>query len=80
MIQALATDLHLTAECLQWLWQIAVLCAPLVLVQALQGLSGDLSIVLKLSGFARATAYSALLLMLVALGSFGGKEFIYFQF
>ena len=63
-----------------WVWQIAVLCAPLLFVQLLQAASRDSDILLKLSVFPRAFTYAIILFMLLSLGSFGSTEFIYARF
>jgi len=52
----------------------------LLLVQLLQAMSGNMNIIMGLSPVSRVAAYSVLSLMLVGLGSFGDKPFIYFQF
>ena len=80
MASAVATDLSFTHQAISGLWSIALLCSPLMLVQVLQELSGDTSVVLKLSALSRAAVYALVGLMLIALGDFGGQAFIYFQF
>jgi alginate O-acetyltransferase complex protein AlgI len=81
MLSAVASPL--SAAAVVWaqpLWTIAVLCVPLFAVQYLQARTADLNVVLKLSVMPRAVLYAALVLMLVGLGAFGQREFIYFQF
>lgn len=60
--------------------EILVLISPLLLVQYFQRRYQDLFIIFRWPWFARGTLYFALLFLVVSLGVFGGKEFIYFQF
>jgi len=70
----------ISEQAVRWGWQVLLLCSPLMLMQVLQGLSGDTNVVLRLSGPVRALAYATIIVMLLGLGAVGGREFIYFQF
>jgi D-alanyl-lipoteichoic acid acyltransferase DltB (MBOAT superfamily) len=59
---------------------LALLCAPLWTVQALQGATGDLEAARKLSPVPRTALWLAMALMFVWLANTGGGAFIYFQF
>ncbi len=69
-----------TVRAAKWGWSIVLLCFPLWLVQLLQGQTADTHAVLKLSLPVRALVYAGLAAMILCLGSFGSREFIYFQF
>jgi alginate O-acetyltransferase complex protein AlgI len=64
----------------QWSWVLGLVCAPLFFVEALQGYFADTNVTLKLSLPLRTAVCSMVVLMLLAIGSFGGRAFIYFQF
>jgi alginate O-acetyltransferase complex protein AlgI len=53
---------------------------PLVLVHAIEARADDLLVVPKLSPVVRYSAYAATFFLTMLFGSFGGSEFIYFQF
>jgi len=80
LFDALFNNFVFTEAAARGLWQMLALVSPLVLVQVIQERTGDTAALLKLSTLARSAAYSVVVMMLLALGSFGGKEFIYFQF
>ncbi|PIW49977.1 MAG: membrane-bound O-acyltransferase family protein [Zetaproteobacteria bacterium CG12_big_fil_rev_8_21_14_0_65_54_13] len=80
MLMLFGEPLQFTDRSMTWLWQLCILLAPLLLVQLLQAMSGNMNIIMGLSPVSRVAAYSVLSLMLVGLGSFGDKPFIYFQF
>jgi len=67
-------------EISRWLWQMAILLVPLLGIQLLQWRTGDHLIVLRLSAVTRLLILSVLLWQILALGVFGEREFIYFQF
>ncbi len=64
----------------QWVLPMAVLIAPLVLVQFVQARSNDLEAMLRWSLPARIVLYSVLAILMVLWGEDGGQPFIYFQF
>jgi D-alanyl-lipoteichoic acid acyltransferase DltB (MBOAT superfamily) len=70
----------LTVKVWQWCWALGLVCGLLAVVEWLQAYFGDTNATLKLSLPARALLYSATIFMLLAVGSFGGRSFIYFQF
>ncbi len=80
MLAALVQRPEWHAECGVWLLQIAVLGAPLFLVQVLQERWSDPLAPMKLSLFPRVALYGVLLVMLVSLANTGSRAFIYFQF
>lgn len=80
MMAALFADFRFTAVSAHWAWQILLFCWPLLTVQALQEISGETEVVLRLSTASRSFIYAAVTVMLITLGNFGGQEFIYFQF
>jgi D-alanyl-lipoteichoic acid acyltransferase DltB (MBOAT superfamily) len=80
MLAALVQRPEWPAECGVWLLQIAVLGAPLFLVQVLQERWSDPLAPMKLSLFPRVALYGMLLVMLVSLANTGSRAFIYFQF
>jgi len=59
---------------------VALVVAPLVLMQAGQHLTRDQLVVFRLPAPARAALYALGFLMFLYLGDFGGEAFIYFQF
>lgn len=80
MLVALGTNGSVPVELYQEIWQISLLCMPLLLVQFLEERSGSLNVIRELSLLPRAVIYAAVVLAILALGNFGGREFIYFQF
>ncbi len=80
MLSTLFGNYVLTEQAMRWGWGIVVVCLPLWLIQVLQGASGDTNAVLKLSLPSRTLVYAGLAGMIICLGSFGAREFIYFQF
>ena len=79
LLGALAGPLDV-ASIVAWLRPLAILVAPLVLVQLGQALSGDREFVLRLPLPARAATYVVLFALIVGLGEDHGVPFIYFQF
>jgi alginate O-acetyltransferase complex protein AlgI len=77
---ALANGWVLTEAVAQTLWILVLLCLPLMLVQLLEERTGDLDVIRGLSLFPRTCAYATTISSILMLGSFGGREFIYFQF
>jgi alginate O-acetyltransferase complex protein AlgI len=63
-----------------WLAPLALLLAPLALVQLAQAATGDLEVMLRWTWPVRLALYTVLALLIVLLGEDGGNPFIYFQF
>ena len=63
-----------------WLPRLVLFSAPLVVMQAIQGATGDLEIPLRWPMPVRALLYAAMFLAIVLLGEDHGQPFIYFQF
>ncbi|MBB3206283.1 D-alanyl-lipoteichoic acid acyltransferase DltB (MBOAT superfamily) [Rhodopirellula rubra] len=61
-------------------WKLALLCVPVILIQACQESTGNLNFVRHLSLLPRTVAYASVIAALLSLGQFGQSEFIYFQF
>lgn len=61
-------------------WVLAILVIPLMLVHVMQEAYGDSDVLRKLSVVPRTLTYAGTVFGILALGSFGGREFIYFQF
>ena len=80
MTTALFRPWYVTAEFWQRAWQVGILCVPLVVVQYFEEASGNLNFIRNISFVPRACIYAATLFALLAIGDFGGREFIYFQF
>jgi len=80
MLSLFGASMEFTTQSMMWLWQLCILCLPLWLMQLMQEWSGNTNILLRLSFFPKAVAYSVLSLMLLGLGNFGSQSFIYFQF
>jgi alginate O-acetyltransferase complex protein AlgI len=80
MLQSLIGNWSWSATVSQELWQLLLLCLPVVLMHFAQERTGELNLIPRLSFLPRSLAYSCILMALLSLGSFGGREFIYFQF
>jgi D-alanyl-lipoteichoic acid acyltransferase DltB (MBOAT superfamily) len=80
LFAALASGWVLTEELAQTCWMLVLLCLPLMLVQLLEERTRDLDVIRGLSLFPRSVAYAAAMTSILILGSFGDREFIYFQF
>lgn len=80
MLAALASPWTVTPALTQEVWQVGVLCLPLLAVQLLEERTGNLNAIAELSILPRSLVYAATLISIFTLGSFGGREFIYFQF
>ncbi|MBI3866659.1 MAG: MBOAT family protein [Planctomycetia bacterium] len=63
-----------------YLWKLLLLCVPLLCVHLAEELAGDLNLVRRLSLLPRALVYATTIIAILTIGSFGGREFIYFQF
>lgn len=70
------TNLEMTPD----VWTFLLLAIPVMTVQLCEERSGNLNFLPSLSVFPRAIVYALALLSILGLGSFGGREFIYFQF
>jgi D-alanyl-lipoteichoic acid acyltransferase DltB (MBOAT superfamily) len=84
-ILALSNDFIWTYRASTWSWQLTVLVAPLLILDILEERIGQRKnqtcpAIFRISLLPRTCAYATLILMLVALGNFGGQPFIYFQF
>lgn len=75
-----AGDFALSLQDAQFLWQLAFLCGPLLLIQCGEEATKNLNFVPQLSILPRAIIYASVILGILSLGSFGQQEFIYFQF
>ncbi len=80
MLTSLVTDWSLSSAWSQEVWQVGLLCVPVMLVQCAEERTGNLNFIPSLSVLPRSLAYSAILIAVLSLGSFTGREFIYFQF
>ncbi len=80
MSHALLTNWQWNKELAVMTWQIILLCAPLLCVQWLQEQTKDINLIRNLSLAPRTLAYTVVVVAILTLGSFGGREFIYFQF
>lgn len=80
MFASLTGPWTLAPRDLENVWQLVVLCGPLVLVQLAQEAAGNLNLIGSLSILPRSVAYAAIVIAVLTLGHFGGREFIYFQF
>lgn len=80
MLAALGSGWSLTEAVAQSCWMLILLCVPLMLVHLLEEWTNDLDLIRSLSLFPRTVAYTAAMTSVLILGSFGGREFIYFQF
>lgn len=75
-----SVDFSLSLADQQNAWKLVLLCAPLVILQAGQEYTKNLNFIPSLSILPRSIIYSATVMALLALGSFGQQQFIYFQF
>ena len=80
LITALGSGWVLTESVAQTCWMLMLLCLPLMLVHLLEEQTGDLDVVRGLSLVPRSLAYATAMTSILILGSFGGREFLYFQF
>jgi hypothetical protein len=79
-LRQLPTGWEWSLEVSQLSWQISLLCGPLMIWHILQEHLKDLNLAINLTAFPRAVIYCVMALMILTLGQFGGREFIYFQF
>lgn len=78
---SLVSTWQVTEFAAQTLWCLVLFCLPVMCMQLLEEFSGrEASLVRSFSIVPRTVVYAALLLAILTLGSFGGREFIYFQF
>lgn len=80
MLSALTGGWHASVSVGQSAWALLVLALPVITVQMLEEYSGEESLVQKISLVPRTVVFLTLTLAILTLGSFGGREFIYFQF
>jgi alginate O-acetyltransferase complex protein AlgI len=80
MVVSLGSSLQFTQLCEQTLWSLTVFCIPVMIMQLLEESCDNAFIVRRLSIVPRTVVYVSLALAVLTLGSFGGREFIYFQF
>jgi len=80
LLSLFGEPMEFSARSQLWLWQFIVLCLPLLLMQIAQETSGNLNITLRMSAVPRLVVYVVLALLLISVGNFGDKPFIYFQF
>ncbi|MEZ6131823.1 MAG: MBOAT family O-acyltransferase [Planctomycetaceae bacterium] len=73
-------DFHLSLADQQAAWKLLLLCGPLLLIQAGQQFTGNLNFVPSLSVLPRAAIYTATVMAILTIGTFGQQQFIYFQF
>ncbi|MCA8992786.1 MAG: MBOAT family protein [Planctomycetaceae bacterium] len=78
--QSLLTNWTWNIELAQMAWQLVFLCGPFLVIQYAQETSKDLNYVLHLSLVPRTVVYATVLFLILTVGNFGGREFIYFQF
>jgi D-alanyl-lipoteichoic acid acyltransferase DltB (MBOAT superfamily) len=80
LTRSLSDGWSMTESVAQMGWTLSLLCLPLMLVHLLEEKTGDLDVLRGLSLVPRTCVYSAAMLSILTLGSFGGRDFIYFQF
>ena len=80
MLQAMIHKPGLFPEFAPWLFQLAVLGLPLLVVQVLQERTRDSLAPLRLSLVPRSALYMLVILMLLLFANTGSRAFIYFQF
>ena len=70
-----------TEFAMRTLWCLCLFCLPVMGLQLLEEFAGDdAGVVRRFSIVPRTAVYAGLMLAILTLGSFGGREFIYFQF
>lgn len=78
---SLGSTWQVTEFAAQTLWCLVVFCLPVMCMQLLEEFSNrETSLVRSFSIVPRTVVYVTLSLAVLTLGSFGGREFIYFQF
>ncbi len=80
MTRALLSDWSMTETAWRGAWALLILAGPLMTMQLAQELTGNLNLVRHLSVPSRSIIYAAVMLAILALGNFGGQDFVYFQF
>lgn len=80
LLQAFTGNWYVAADFEREVWQVVLLCGPLLIVQFWEERLGSADAISQLSLLPRSLAYSGMLLAILTLGNFGGREFIYFQF
>ena len=80
LFSSLATGWTVSESMLRTAWMVALLCLPLMLVHLLEEKTQDLNVLRRASIVPRTAVYTVAVMSILALGSFGGREFIYFQF
>ena len=80
MTWALFTDWRISPEVVPEVWTLIGCALPLVLLHAYEWSKDDLLAVPKLPLLPRYAVYGAVFYLILLFGSFGGAQFIYFQF
>ncbi len=80
MTWALATDWRISADVAAWGWALAGFALPLALLHGYEWWKDDLLAVPKLPLIPRYVVYGAVFYLILLFGSYGGAQFIYFQF
>ena len=80
MAGALISGWQVTVLSSQMLWCLVLLALPVMLMQVGEEVSGNSSLVHRFSIVPRTAVYLTMMTAILTLGSFGGREFIYFQF
>ena len=80
MTWALLTDWRISLEVAPEVWTLIGFGLPLVLLHAFEWWKDDLLAVPRLPLVPRYAVYGALFYLILLFGSFGGAQFIYFQF
>jgi hypothetical protein len=80
MTWALATDWRVSPEVVPEIATLVGCALPLALLHGYEWWKNDLLAIPKLPLVPRYVVYGALLYLIVLFGSFGGAQFIYFQF
>lgn len=80
MVESLCSNWSTSVFAGQIFWSVVLFALPLMLMQLVEEMSGESSVVQRISIVPRLAIYLTMLTAILTLGSFGGREFIYFQF